>query len=80
MGNKGAQVSFIGHGLGIEVDEYPLIARGFHDMPLEPGMVFAFKPKVVFPGKGSVGIENTFYLTENDLKQLTFSSEELVIL
>ena len=80
MGNKGAQVSFIGHGLGIELDEYPLIARGFHDMPLESGMVFAFEPKVVFPGKGAVGIENTFCLTEEGLKQLTLSSEELVIL
>lgn len=80
MGNKGSQVSFIGHGVGIELDEYPFIARGFHDMTLEPGMVFAFEPKVVFPGEGAVGIENTFYLTEGALKQLTFSAEELVIL
>jgi Xaa-Pro dipeptidase len=80
MGNRGAQVSFIGHGLGIELDEYPLIARGFDDMPLEPGMVFAFEPKVVFPGKGAIGIENTFCLTEEGLKQLTLSGEELVIL
>jgi Xaa-Pro dipeptidase len=43
-------------------------------------MVFAFEPKVVFPGEGAVGIENTYYLTESGLKTLTFSSEELVIL
>ena len=64
MGNKGAQVSFIGHGIGIEIDEYPFLARGFNDTPLEPGMVFAFEPKVVFPGEGAVGIENTFYLSD----------------
>ena len=80
MGNKGAQVSFIGHGIGVEIDEYPFIARGFHDMRLEPGMVFAFEPKVVFPGEGAVGIENTFYLTESGLKQLTYSDEKLAVL
>ncbi len=80
MGNKGAQVSFIGHGLGIEIDEYPFLAKGFHDMTLEPGMVFAFEPKVVFPGEGAIGIENTFYLTESGLKQLTFSSQDLTFL
>lgn len=80
MGARGAQVSFIGHGLGLEIDEYPFIARGFNDMTLEAGMVFAFEPKVVFPGEGAVGIENTFYLTESGLKRLTFSEEELVIL
>lgn len=80
MGNKGAQVSFIGHGIGIEIDEYPFLARGFSDMTLEPGMVFAFEPKVVFPGEGAVGIENTFYLTDNGLKQLTYSSQDLAIL
>ncbi|MCM2358665.1 MAG: Xaa-Pro peptidase family protein [Geobacteraceae bacterium] len=79
MGARGAQVSFIGHGLGLEIDEYPFIARGFDDMTLEAGMVFAFEPKVVFPGEGAVGIENTFYLTESGLKRLTFSDEELVI-
>jgi len=80
MGAGGSQVSFIGHGVGVEVDEYPFIARGFDDMVLETGMAFAFEPKVVFPGLGAIGIENTFYLSNDGLKQLTYSSEELVIL
>ena len=80
MGSKGSQVSFIGHGLGIEIDEYPFIARGFTDMRLEVGMAFAFEPKVVFPGEGAIGIENTFYISNDGLKQLTYSSEELMIL
>jgi Xaa-Pro dipeptidase len=54
--------------------------HGFHEDRLEPGMVFAFEPKLVFPGEGAVGIENTFYLTETGIKRLTFSSQELVIL
>ena len=80
MGARGAQVSFIGHGLGVEIDEYPFIARGFNQMPLEVGMAFAFEPKAVFPGEGAIGIENTFYLSNEGLKRLTHSSDELVIL
>ncbi len=79
MGYKGAQVSFIGHGVGIEIDEYPFLARGFSEMFLEAGMVFAFEPKLVYPGIGAVGIENTFHLSEGGLEQMTFSSEEFVI-
>ncbi|HIJ88598.1 MAG TPA: aminopeptidase P family protein [Desulfuromonadales bacterium] len=80
MGAKGAQVSFIGHGLGVELDEYPFIARGYDQMTLDVGMVFAFEPKVVFPGEGAIGIENTFYLSNEGLKRLTHTSDELVIL
>jgi Xaa-Pro dipeptidase len=80
MGACGAQVPFIGHGVGIEIDEYPLIAKGFDAMILEVGMAFAFEPKVVFPGEGAIGIENTFYLSNEGLKRLTYTSDELVIL
>ncbi|HBT82383.1 MAG: peptidase M24 [Desulfuromonadales bacterium GWD2_61_12] len=80
MGNPGAQVSFIGHGIGIEIDEYPFIARGFKDQVLEEFMVFAFEPKAVFAGLGAVGIENTFWLEKEGLKHITFTSEELVVL
>ena len=80
MGAKGSQVSFIGHGVGVEIDEYPFIAKGFKEQTLQPGMVWAFEPKVVFPGEGAVGIENTFYLSNDDLKQLTRSDDALIIL
>jgi Xaa-Pro dipeptidase len=80
MGTRGAQVSFIGHGVGIEIDEYPFIASGFTEMMLEVGMAFAFEPKVVFPDEGAIGIENTFYISNDGLKQLTYSSDELVII
>lgn len=80
MGARGAQVSFIGHGIGVEIDEYPFIAKGFKEQTLQIGMVWAFEPKVVFPGEGAVGIENTFYLSNEGLKQLTRSDDSLVIL
>jgi Xaa-Pro dipeptidase len=81
MGVQGSQVSFIGHGIGIEIDEYPFMARGFNEMRMECGMAFAFEPKLVFPGVGAVGIENSFYLADDGtLKQLTFSDEKIMIL
>ena len=80
MGAKGAQVSFIGHGTGVELDEYPFIARGFNNYQLEQNMVFAFEPKVVYPGLGAIGVENTFWVGKDGLKHLTFADQELVIL
>jgi Xaa-Pro dipeptidase len=80
MGSKGAQVSFIGHGVGVELDEYPFIARGLNDQKLQENMTFAFEPKAVFPGLGAVGVENTFWVGDSGLKHLTFSNQELIIL
>ncbi len=80
MGNKGAQVSFIGHGIGVEIDEYPFIARGFGDYLLKENMTFAFEPKAVFAGLGAVGIENTFRLAADGPKHITYSDQALAIL
>ena len=77
MGASGAQVSFIGHGIGIEVDEYPFIAKGFDDHILEENMIFAFEPKAVYPGIGAVGVENTWRVTATGLEKITFANEEL---
>ncbi len=78
MGSAGAQVSFIGHGIGVEIDEFPFIARGFDKQLLEEKMCFAFEPKAVFPGEGAVGIENTFWVADDGLRRLTYSDEHLV--
>ena len=80
MGTKGAQVSFIGHGVGVELDEYPFIARGLNDNELQENMTFAFEPKAVFKGLGAVGIENTFRVAADGLKSLTFAEQKLTVL
>lgn len=80
MGAGPARVGFVGHGVGIELDEYPFIARGFADKKLEENMTFAFEPKLVFPGLGAVGIENTFWVGTDGLKSLTYSDAQLKIL
>lgn len=61
---------FIGHGVGLELNELPVIASGVKE-PLIAGMVFALEPKFVFPGEGAVGIENTVVVTENGVRRLT---------
>jgi len=70
MGYGEDQVKFLGHGIGLEVDEWPVLARGFQ-YKLQPGMVIAIEPKFTFPGKGVVGIENTYYITEDGWDNLT---------
>ncbi len=77
MGVKGNQTTFVGHGIGLELDEFPFIAKG-QNYPLKPGMTFAFEPKVSFAGKGSVGIENTYLVTENGIVSLTRYPREIV--
>ena len=59
MGPPGAQARFVGHGVGLELDELPVLAPGF-DEPLELGQTLAVEPKLVLPGLGAVGIENTW--------------------
>ncbi len=70
MGFGEGQVSFIGHGLGLEINELPVITAKHHTM-LEEGMVFAFEPKFVFPGTGAMGIEVDFIVRKDCLERVT---------
>jgi Xaa-Pro dipeptidase len=70
MGLGSGQVRFIGHSIGLAVDETPVIAARFDD-PLLPGMVMALEPKIGIPGIGMVGTENTFEVTGSGGKSLT---------
>ena len=70
MGFGNRNVQFIGHGIGLEIAENPVITRGF-DEPLEEGMVIAIEPKKGIRGIGMVGIENTFVVTPNGGRSIT---------
>jgi Xaa-Pro aminopeptidase len=76
LGPPGLRTRFIGHGIGLELNELPFIAQG-QSYPLESGMTFAVEPKIVFPGEGSAGIENTVAVTEKGYEILTPVSEEI---
>ena len=77
MGAGADRIRFIGHGVGLELDEFPFLAHG-QTTELEEGMVIALEPKLVFPGKGVVGIENTHVVTPNGLDQLTHAEQQIV--
>ena len=73
------KVYFVGHGVGLELDELPVIARSSH-AALAEGMVVALEPKFVFPGDGTVGIEDTFVVHRRGLEQITRFDDSLQIL
>ena len=73
-----AQVSFVGHGVGVELDEIPYLAVG-SNLIIEAGMTLAVEPKIVFPGRGIVGVEDTILVTGGEPEYLTFTPRELVI-
>jgi Xaa-Pro dipeptidase len=77
MGHGEGQVQFIGHGIGLEIDEYPVISPRF-DAVLEEGMVLALEPKFVFPQKGVVGLEDDYLVTSIGLKRLTQTEQTLI--
>jgi Xaa-Pro dipeptidase len=77
MGAGAERVRFLGHGVGMEIDELPILAPGF-DEPLVEGNVVAIEPKFVFPGRGAVGIENMYAVTASGFERMTTASEELI--
>ena len=77
MGYAGRQVPFLGHGVGLEVDEYPVIAEGF-DEPLSVGMAIALEPKIGISGVGMVGVENTFLVRPGGGESITGVSKGLI--
>ncbi|RDV84710.1 M24 family metallopeptidase [Ammonifex thiophilus] len=72
-------VRFIGHGVGLELNDLPVLAPGVEE-PLEAGMVIAIEPKFVFPGEGAVGIENTVVVTPSGARRLTNYPDAVQIL
>lgn len=70
MGFGTRKVKFLGHGIGLTIDELPVIANGF-DEPIQEGMVFAIEPKKGIPHIGMVGIENTFIVTPQGGRNIT---------
>ncbi len=91
LGHGRDQISFVGHGVGLEVDEFPFIARD-HKMVLERDMVVALEPKLTFsephnsfslPGNipaTAVTTETTYLITQNSATPLTLTPEDIKII
>ena len=68
--NAEHRVKFLGHGVGLNVDDFPVIAKGF-DEPLEENMVIALEPKYAVPGIGLAGVEDTYLVASGGAECLT---------
>jgi len=77
MGFGDRRVNFLGHGIGLLIDEVPVIAEGFKK-PLQEGMVFALEPKKGIANIGMVGIENTFIVTSKGGECITGNNPGLI--
>ncbi len=77
MGYDSRPVRFLGHGVGLTVDEAPVLTDGF-DQPLEAGMVLAVEPKIGLDGHGMVGVEETYVLTQQGPRCLTGGDEDII--
>lgn len=75
MGHR-QHAGFIGHGIGIEINELPVIAPRSRDI-IAAGNVIALEPKFVIPGTGAVGIENTYAVNDDGIECLTPAPEEI---
>jgi len=79
MGVGEERIRFVGHGIGVELDEYPFLASG-QTLELQENMILALEPKLIFPGKGVVGIENTHRVTENGLEQFGQYDDNIIVI
>ena len=75
MGHR-SQVGFIGHGIGIELNELPVVMAKSKDI-LQEKMTIAIEPKFVIPHVGAVGVENTYVVREFGLENITVFPEEI---
>lgn len=71
-------VKFLGHGIGLHVDEFPVIANGFNQ-PLQENMVIALEPKCGVENVGNVGVEETYLITSNGPVCLTGGPKEIIV-
>jgi len=77
MGQGAERVSFVAHGVGLELDEYPFITARF-SLPLEADMVVAFEPKFFLPDVGLIGLEDTGRLTADGVEWLTRAPRRVI--
>lgn len=69
QGCNGQQGRYIGHSLGLELDEEPTLDDRT-ETPLAAGMVLTIEPKLLFPGWGAVSVEDTLLVTDDGAREL----------
>lgn len=74
-GPSNSKAGFVGHGVGLEIDEFPVL--GPTDHRIQPNMTIAVEPKMIYPNQGVVGIEDTFLTTQKGAQRLTKLPQEI---
>jgi Xaa-Pro dipeptidase len=77
MGFEENRVKFFGHGVGLDLDEFPILAAKI-DVEIKPGMIVAMEPKAFLKGLGPVGVENTYLVTADGCESLCPVTREIV--
>lgn len=78
MGKGADAVRFLGHGVGLYIDELPIITSNYH-VPLQKNMIIAIEPKCAIEGVGLVGVEETYVITEDGAQCLTGGATEIIV-
>jgi Xaa-Pro aminopeptidase len=78
MGFGKRSVKFLGHGIGLHIDEHPVIANGFN-IPLQENMVIALEPKKGIAGVGMVGVEDTYIVTSDGGQCITGGQKDIMV-
>lgn len=68
-----------GHGVGLDIHEYPTVSARC-DTVLKEGMVITIEPGIYLKGKFGVRIEDTVVVTENGYRSFASVPKELIIL
>jgi len=76
LGLPDLKSKFIGHGIGLELVENPILAKGRKTL-LKPGMVFAVEPKFIFKDEFAAGIESVIHVTQSGSEFLSITENKL---
>lgn len=76
LGLPGKKAKFVGHGVGLEANEIPVLGVG-QDYPMESGVTLAIEPKIVLPGDGVVGLENMYLIKDKGFEKLSLMSDDV---
>jgi Xaa-Pro dipeptidase len=78
MGVGSERGSYIGHSIGLEVDEWPVLGAGYRE-PLPAGAVITIEPKFMVPGQGAVMVEDDIVVTPSGHEVMSTLERELFV-